>query len=99
MLRKSLIVALGFLGLFIAGTAVGVAPAAAGYTCGPWNGWCGRAFWAYPGWGYGWYGYHRRHHDRDDWRRFYSHKDRDDWRRFYSHEHWNNDGHQRRRWN
>jgi hypothetical protein len=85
MLRKTLIVTLGFLGVLLAGTAAGSVPASAGYACGPWNAWCGRAFWLYPGWGHGRYGDHRRHHDRDDWRRFYSQK------------HWN--GHPSRRWN
>jgi hypothetical protein len=33
MLQKSLIVTLGFLGLFLAGTAAGTAPASAGYSC------------------------------------------------------------------
>jgi hypothetical protein len=82
MLRKSLIVTFGFLGLLLAATAAGSAPAAAGYACGPWNGWCARAFWAYPGWANGWYGYQRRHHDRDDWRRFYSQKNKGNRRRW-----------------
>jgi hypothetical protein len=40
MTRKSLLVALGFLGVLIAGTAGASAPAAAHYNCGPWNNWC-----------------------------------------------------------
>lgn len=40
MVRKSLIAGLGFLGVLLAGTAGGPAPAAAGYACGPWNNWC-----------------------------------------------------------
>ena len=74
MLRKTTIAALGFLGLFLAGTAAGTAPASAGYACGPWNnfcrpvcgpwnGWCA-GYLLYPGWGWGgdWdggYGGHR----------------------------------------
>lgn len=72
MFRKSVIVALGFLGLFLAGTAAGTAPASAHYACGPWNGWCGRVYWLYPGWGYGWYGYNYR-----NWGRSYGYRDRD----------------------
>ncbi len=51
MMRKSLIAALGLLGLVAATTMVGTTPASAGYSCGPWNGWCswyGKG----PGWGY-----------------------------------------------
>jgi hypothetical protein len=40
MVRKSLVAGLGFLGVLLAGTAGGSAPAAAGYACGPWNNWC-----------------------------------------------------------
>jgi hypothetical protein len=65
MLRKSLFVTLGVLGLILAGSTVGSAPAQAGYKCGPWNAWCGRA-WLYPGWGQG-YG---KHH----WRKSYDHR-------------------------
>jgi hypothetical protein len=69
MLRKSLIITLGFLGLFLAGTASGSTPASAGYACGPWNAWCGRA-WLYPGWGHG-YGKHhwRRSYNDNHWNR------------------------------
>ena len=83
MLRKSLIVTLGFLGVLLAGTAVGSAPASAGYACGHWNGWCGRAYWLYPGWGYGWYGGHRHHHHHH-------------WRRSSGHNNWDNDWHRGR---
>jgi hypothetical protein len=54
MLRKSLVVALGFLGLFLAGTIAGTQSASAHYACGPWNNWCGPKFWAYPGYHFGW---------------------------------------------
>ena len=67
MLRKTLIVTFGFLGLFLAGTAAGTAPASAGYGCGPWNNWCRpvcgpwngwcSAFFLYPRYSYGWYGH------------------------------------------
>ena len=53
MMRKSSIAALGFLGLFLAGSVAGATPASAGYACGPWNRYCG-AYWLYPGWGWGW---------------------------------------------
>ena len=83
MLRKSLIVTLGFLGLFLAGTAAGTAPASAGYSCGPWNnscrpvcapwnGWCS-AFFRYPRYSYGWDG-HGGHHGHHNWGKSYSHK-------------------------
>lgn len=71
MLRKSLVVALGFVGLLIAGTAAGTQPASAHYACGPWNNWCGPKFWAYPGYGFGWYahGYKKwdKHYSRKHW--------------------------------
>ena len=86
MLRKSLIVTLGFLGLFLAGTASGTAPASAGYACGPWNGWC-RAYFLYPGWdwGYGWYG-HRGHHGDYG---HHGHHGHNNWGHSYSHKNWN----------
>lgn len=52
MNRKSLIAGLAFLGLVAAGTMAGTAPASAGYSCGPWNGWC-----SWYGGGYGWKGH------------------------------------------
>ena len=65
MLRKSLLVGLGFLGLVLAGATVGAKPAAAGGcgpwnnwcqpSCGPWNGWC--TFFITPGYGGGGWGY------------------------------------------
>ncbi|MBC8012833.1 MAG: hypothetical protein H7X74_01910 [Methyloceanibacter sp.] len=78
MLRKSLIVTLGFLGLFLAGTAAGTAPASAGYSCGPWNNWCRSVCGPWNGWcanffvspGYSWHGGHGKHR--------------------YSNQHWNN---------
>jgi len=83
MLRKSLIVTLGFLGLFLAGTAAGTVPASAGYACGPWNNWCRpvcapwngwcSAFFLYPRYSYGWYG-HGGHHGHHNWGKSYSHK-------------------------
>jgi hypothetical protein len=77
MVRKSLLAALGFIGLVAAGTAGGSAPALAGGcgawnnwcrpVCGPWNGWCA-AYYRYPGFsfnfGYGpryWGGYGNRY--------------------------------------
>jgi hypothetical protein len=67
MIGKSAIAALGFLGLVVAGTAAGSAPAAAGYACGPWNAWCGRSFFVYPSYGYGWYGHnHWNNHWNND---------------------------------
>jgi hypothetical protein len=69
MLRKSLIVALGFLGLVLAGTAAGTQPASAGYSCGPWNNWCGPRLWAYPGYSFGWFGHGHKH-----WNKSYSHR-------------------------
>ena len=54
MIRKSLIAALGLLGLVAATTMVGTTPASAGYSCGPWNGWC--SYYAKPSFGFGWYG-------------------------------------------
>jgi len=91
MLRKSVIAALGFLGLFLVGTAVGTAPASAGYACGPWNnfcrpacgpwnGWCGTYF-VYPGWGSDWYGNNGGRHN---------------WGNSHGHSNWNgnwNNGH------
>ena len=81
MLRKSLIVTLGFLGLFLAGTAAGTASASAGYSCGPWNNWCRpvcapwngwcSAFFRYPR--YSWDG-HGGHHGHHNWGKSYSHK-------------------------
>ena len=96
MLRKTLIVTLGFLGLFLAGTAAGTAPASAGYACGPWNnwcrpvcgpwnGWCG-AYFLYPGWGYGWHGHHGHYGD-------YGHHGYNDWGNSYSHKNWNGGWH------
>lgn len=58
MMRKSLIAALGFVGLVAAGTMASATPASAGYACGPWNGWC--SFYAKPSFGYGWYGGYRK---------------------------------------
>ncbi len=56
MIRKSLIAGLAFLGLVAVGTMAGTAPASAGYSCGPWNGWC-----SWYG-GHSWKGYgHKRH--------------------------------------
>ncbi|HEU4475289.1 MAG TPA: hypothetical protein VFR71_01150 [Methyloceanibacter sp.] len=69
MLRKSLVVALGFLGLFLAGTIAGTQSASAHYACGPWNNWCGPKFGAYPGYHFGWYG-----HSYKKWGHTYSHK-------------------------
>jgi hypothetical protein len=69
MLRKSLIVALGFLGLVLAGTAAGTQPASAGYSCGPWNNWCGPRLWAYPGYSFGWFRHGHKH-----WNKSYSHR-------------------------
>ena len=42
MVGKSWVAALGFVGMFMAGTAGGSAPASA-YGCGPWNNWCAPA--------------------------------------------------------
>ena len=94
MLRKSLIVTLGFLGLFLAGTASGTAPASAGYACGPWNNWCRpvcgpwngwcRAYYLYPGWGYGWYG----HHGHNNWGRSYHHNWNNNYQAYKNHN-WN----------
>ena len=58
MLRKSLIVSFGFLGVLLLGTAAGTAPASAHYACGPWNNWCGPKYWSYPGYHFDWYGRH-----------------------------------------
>ena len=71
MLRKTLIVTFGFLGLVAAGTVAGSQPASAGYACGPWNGWCS-AFFLYPRYSYGWYG-HGGHHGHNNWGRFHGH--------------------------
>jgi hypothetical protein len=72
MIRKSMIVALGFLGLFALGTMASTTPASAGYACGPWNGWCswygqghGWKGHGYPQWGH--YGHNR--HWGGDWHR------------------------------
>lgn len=81
MLQKTLIVSFGFLGLFLAGMAAGPATASAGYACGPWNAWCGRAFWLQPGWGHGWRGDYDRHH----------------WRKSHSYKHWDKDWHKGKR--
>ena len=70
MLRKTLIVTLGFLGLVAAGTVAGSQPASAGYTCGPWNNWCRPVCGPWNGWcarffvspGFSWYGGYGRHH-------------------------------------
>ena len=89
MFRKSLIVSLGFLGLFLAGTAAGTAPASAGYSCGPWNNWCRPVCGPWNGWcasffvspGFSWYGGYGQHH--------------------YSNRHWNNNwnGNWNNNWN
>ena len=50
MVRKSLFVALGFVGVLAAGTAATASPAAAGYACGPWNGWCAPRCGAWNNW-------------------------------------------------
>jgi hypothetical protein len=54
MLRKSLIVTLGFLGALLVGTAAGTVPASAHYACGPWNNWCAPKYWFHPGYHFGW---------------------------------------------
>ena len=82
MLRKTLIVTLGFLGLVAAGTAAGTAPASAGHGCGPWNNWCRpvcgpwngwcSAFFLYPRYSYGWYGY-GGHHGHNNWGKSHGH--------------------------
>ena len=73
MMRKSLIAALGLLGLVAATTMVGTTPASAGYSCGPWNGWCS---W-YGNRGHGWKGHSHRHwgHNRQ-WRGDWHHGNR-----------------------
>jgi hypothetical protein len=45
------------MGLVAAGTMASATPAAAGYACGPWNGWC--SWYGNYGWKkhYGWGGY------------------------------------------
>ena len=57
MIRKSLIAGLALMGLVAAGTMAGTTPASAGYSCGPWNGWC--SWYGGYGWkkNYGWGGY------------------------------------------
>jgi len=95
MLRKTLIVTLGFLGLFLAGTASGTAPASAGYGCGPWNNWCRpacgpwngwcSAFFLYPRYSYGWYGY-GGHHGHNNWGKY-------NWGKSHGHNNWNGDWH------
>ena len=79
MLRKSLIVALGFLGVLLVGTAAGRGPASAGYACGPWNKWCATKFWAYPGYHYGWYG-----HGHKKWGKSHAYKH---WNKGKNHSH------------
>jgi hypothetical protein len=51
MLRKSLIIGAGLLGVVAATSVASATPASAGYACGPWNGWC-----TFFSGGYGWYG-------------------------------------------
>jgi hypothetical protein len=70
MLRKSLFVALGFLGLLAAGTVAGTQPASAHYGCGPWNNWCAK-HWYYPGYRYGWYG-----HSHKKWGNHYKYRNK-----------------------
>jgi hypothetical protein len=50
MVRKSLFVALGFIGVLAAGTAATPSSAAAGYACGPWNNWCAPRCGAWNNW-------------------------------------------------
>jgi hypothetical protein len=50
MVRKSLVAALGFIGLVAAGTAGGSTPASAGYACGHWNNWCRPVCGPWNGW-------------------------------------------------
>jgi hypothetical protein len=50
MVRKSLLAALGFVGLLAAGTAATPTPAAAGYACGAWNNWCAPRCGAWNNW-------------------------------------------------
>jgi hypothetical protein len=57
MIRKSVIAGLAFMGLVAAGTMASATPAAAGYACGPWNGWC-----SWYGGGYGWKGHGYKRH-------------------------------------
>lgn len=77
MMRKTLIAALAFAGIAAAGTMTSATPAAAGYACGPWNGWC--SYYARPYYGWGWYGggynrpyygnrYGNRHYGHNNWR-------------------------------
>jgi hypothetical protein len=68
MLRKSLICAAAVLGIALAGSVAGAQPAAAGYACGPWNGWCSYSY-LYPGWSFGWYGnkYHNKWDNHGKW--------------------------------
>jgi hypothetical protein len=65
MLKKSLIGAAAVLGIALAGSVAGAQPAAAGYACGPWNGWCSY-YYLYPRWNWGWYGYNN-HHNHNKW--------------------------------
>ena len=98
MLRKTLIVTLGFLGLVAAGTVAGSQPASAGYACGPWNNWCRpvcgpwngwcSAFFLYPRYGYGWYG-HGGHHGHYVYRHGGGHYGKwDGHRGHYGHNYW-----------
>jgi hypothetical protein len=98
MLRKTLIVTLGFLGLVAAGTVAGSQPASAGYACGPWNNWCRpvcgpwngwcSAFFLYPRYSYGWYG-HGGHHGHYAYRHGGGHYGKwDGHRGHYGHNYW-----------
>ena len=55
MIRRSLLLAFGFLGLLLVGTAAGTQPASAGYACGPWNNWCRPSCGPWNGWCSYWY--------------------------------------------
>ena len=98
MLRKTLIVTLGFLGLVAAGTVAGSQPASAGYACGPWNNWCRpvcgpwngwcSAFFLYPRYSYGWYG-RGGHHGHYAYRHGGGHYGKwDGHRGHYGHNYW-----------
>jgi hypothetical protein len=74
MIRRSLLVAFGFLGLLLVGTAAGTQPASAGYACGPWNNWCKPSCGPWNGWCTFWsrpnYGWGHNHHNK---RKSYGH--------------------------
>lgn len=104
MMRKSLIAALGFMGLVAAGTMAGTAPASAGYYCGPWNNWCRPVCGYWNGWCAGVYaspGFSWGYSNHRYWGGSYGHRNwgNNSRRGHYAHKGGNNNRHAHKRSN